>query len=148
MSQEIKTPEPDRSQTTPSDEERKRQFERMKDKFSRQNGGPGKGSPNGAGGNNFYWIYGLVVAVLLFIIFYGSDTNSKMVEIPQSKFYQDMLVKGDVQDVAIVNKTLVRIRVNPDSAAALDRYKTQVMARPIFQIAITVVRIFTWPFHR
>ena len=124
MSEEIKTPEPDRSQPTPSDEERKRQFERMKDKFSRQNGGPGKGSPSGGGGgNNFYWIYGLVVAVLLFIIFYGSDTNSKMVEIPQSKFYQDMLVKGDVQDVAIVNKTLVRIRVNPDSAAILDRYK-------------------------
>ena len=40
-----------------------------------------------------------------------------------SKFYQDMLVKGDVYDVVIVNKTIARIYVNADSAATLDRYK-------------------------
>jgi ATP-dependent metalloprotease FtsH len=121
MSEENKT-EDFKQENSPNpspEEERKRQFERMKEKFSRQSnpfGGRG-------GGNNFYWIYGVVVAVLLFIVFYGNDFNSRLVEVSQSKFFQDMLVKGDVQDVVIVNKTIARIKVNADSAATLDRYK-------------------------
>jgi ATP-dependent metalloprotease FtsH len=121
MSEENKTEDikQDNSANPTPEEERKRQFERMKEKFSRQS------SPFGGkgGGNNFYWIYGVVVAVLLFIVFYGNDFNSRLVEVSQSKFFQDMLVKGDVQDVVIVNKTIARIKVNADSAATLDRYK-------------------------
>ncbi len=107
------------NQNPSADEERKKQFERMKEKFGRQNTSFG-GKNNG---NNFYWIYGIVIAVLLFIVFYGNDHNARLKEIPQSKFFQDMLVKGDVTDVVIVNKTIARIYVHPDSAATLDRYK-------------------------
>jgi AFG3 family protein len=110
------------------EEERKRQFERMKEKFGRQ--GSLGGSKNS--GNNFYWIYGIVIAVLLFIVFYGNDFNSRLKEVPQSKFFQDMLVKGDVTDVVIVNKTIARITVNPDSAATLDRYKDPKTGRAWF----------------
>lgn len=124
---------PNNSNSSPSEEERKKQFERMKEKFGRQNspfGGGNKGGGNS--GNNFYWIYGVVVAVLLFIVFYGSDVNAKLVEVPQSKFYQEMLVKGDVTDVVIVNKTIARITVNPDSVATLDRYKNPKTGKAIF----------------
>src|SRR3954465_8518972 len=136
MSEE-QTPEsnqnPTNNQTSPQqEEERKKQFERMKEKFGRQNnpfGGKGSGS---GGGNNFYWIYGVVVAVLLFIVFYGNDFNSRLKEVSLNKFYQEMLVKGDVTDVVIVNKTIARITVNPDSAAALDRYKDPKTGRAFF----------------
>ncbi|NBX19675.1 MAG: hypothetical protein EBR08_02990, partial [Bacteroidia bacterium] len=52
-----------------SEDERKKQFERMKAKFN-----SGKNSNKG-GGNNFYWIYGAVIAVLMFMIFFGNDTT-------------------------------------------------------------------------
>jgi ATP-dependent metalloprotease FtsH len=134
MSEEI-NPESNQNPTnnqsnSSQDEERKKQFERMKEKFGRQNspfGGKG-----GGGGNNFYWIYGVVVAVLLFIVFYGNDFNSRLKEVTLNKFYQEMLVKGDVTDVVIVNKTIARITVNPDSAATLDRYKDPKTGRAYF----------------
>jgi AFG3 family protein len=117
----------DKAGSQPEDE-RKRQFERMKEKFGRQGSfGGGKNS-----GNNFYWIYGIVIAVLLFIVFYGNDFNSRLKEVPQSRFFQDMLVKGDVTDVVIVNKTIARITVHPDSAATLDRYKDPKTGRAWF----------------
>ncbi|MEI6021144.1 MAG: ATP-dependent metallopeptidase FtsH/Yme1/Tma family protein, partial [Bacteroidota bacterium] len=90
------------------------------------------GGKNNSSGNNFYWIYGVVIVVLLFFVFYGNDFNSKLVEVPLSKFYQDMLVKGDVNDVVIVNKTIARIYVNADSAASLDRYKNPKTGKAYF----------------
>lgn len=119
------------NRNTPNqEEERKKQFERMKEKFGRQNSFGGNKSGNS--GNNFYWIYGIVIAILLFIVFYGNDYNSRLKEVPQSKFFQDMLVKGDVTDVVIVNKTIARITVHPDSAAALDRYKDPKTGKAYF----------------
>src|SRR4051812_45113368 len=119
------------NQSPPSqEEERKKQFERMKEKFGRQNSP--FGGNKGGGGNNFYWIYGVVVAVLLFIVFYGNDFNSRLKEVSLNKFYQEMLVKGDVTDVVIVNKSIARITINPDSAATLDRYKDPKTGRAYF----------------
>lgn len=135
MSEEQKqesNPNPNNANSSPSEEERKKQFERMKEKFGRQNSPFGGGNKGGNSGNNFYWIYGIVVAVLLFIVFYGNDVNAKLVEVSQSKFYQEMLVKGDVTDVVIVNKTIARITVNPDSAATLDRYKNPKTGKAFF----------------
>lgn len=127
------SPDKNQNQANSQEEERKKQFERMKEKFGRQNSpmGGNKGSGSGSG-NNFYWIYGLVVVILLFVIFYGNDFNSKVIEVSQSKFYQEMLVKGDVTDVVIVNKTIARIYVNPDSAATLNRYKNPKTGKAYF----------------
>ncbi|MCW3076844.1 MAG: peptidase [Bacteroidetes bacterium] len=128
MSQDQNT-EPTKNDSTNQtpEEERKKQFERMKEKFGRQASG-GKG---GNSGNNFYWIYGIVIAVLLFVVFYGNNFNAHLIEIPQGKFYE-MLAKGDVTDVAIVNKTNARIYINPDSAATANRYKNPKDGRSIF----------------
>ncbi|MCU0361444.1 MAG: ATP-dependent zinc metalloprotease FtsH [Bacteroidia bacterium] len=106
------------------EEERKRQFERMKEKFGKQNPLSG-GNKGGGSGNNFYWIYAAVVGVLLFFVFYGNNFNSRLIEVSQGKFYQEMLSKGDVKDVVIVNKTIARITINPDSAYQCDRYKNE-----------------------
>ncbi len=125
MSEESKEPI-DNSSTNKSsgpEDERKRQFERMKEKFGKQN--PMGGNKGGGSGNNFYWIYAAVVGVLLFFVFYGNNFNSRLIEVSQGKFYQDMLAKGDVKDVVIVNKTIARITINPDSAYQCDRYKNE-----------------------
>ncbi len=111
------------SEKNSPEEERKKQFERMKEKFNRQNSpfGGNKNSKNN--GNNFYWIYAAVIAVLLFIVFYGNNFNSRLIEVTQGEFYQKMLSKGDVKDIVIVNKSIARISINPDSAYKCDRYK-------------------------
>ncbi len=116
-----------------SEEERKKQFERMKEKFSRPNSNFGGNKSGGNSGNNFYWIYGVVIAVLLFIVFYGNGFTPRLAEVSQGKFYQDMLAKGDVTDVVIVNKTIARIYINPDSASTLNRYKNPKDGRALFE---------------
>lgn len=131
MSQEQNT-EPTQDQPgnnqSPEDE-RKKQFDRMREKFGRKNSPMGG---KGGNGNNFYWIYGIVIAVLLFVVFYGNNLTPRLQETTLSKFYQDMLAKGDVTDVAIVNKTIARIWIQPDSAYNLNRYKNPKDARALF----------------
>ncbi len=121
------------NKSSSSEEERKKQFERMKEKFSRPNSNFGGNKSGGNSGNNFYWIYGVVIAVLLFIVFYGNGFTPRLAEVSQGKFYQDMLAKGDVTDVVIVNKTIARIYINADSAATLNRYKNPKDGRALFE---------------
>ena len=127
MSEEQKEPIPENTNNSsekPSPEdERKKQFERMKEKFKKQNSPFGGNKNSNNNGNNFYWIYAAVIGVLLFIVFYGNNFNSHLIEVSQGEFYQKMLSKGDVKDIVIVNKTIARISINPDSAYKCDRYK-------------------------
>jgi ATP-dependent metalloprotease FtsH len=113
-----------------NEEERKKQFERMKEKFGKQNS-PFGGQGN-KGGNNFYWIYGIVIVVLLFITFYGTGFSPRIKEIPLPVFEQEMLAKGDVVDINIVNKSFAKISINPDSLALCDRYKDKATGKSIF----------------
>jgi cell division protease FtsH len=133
MSQPENTePTQNQANNNPSPEdERKKQFERMKEKFGRQNS-PLGGKGGGNSGNNFYWIYGVVIAVLLFIVFYGNSFNPKLQEAKLGEFYQDMLAKGDVTEVVIVNKTIARIYLIPDSAVTCNRYKNPKDGRAYF----------------
>jgi cell division protease FtsH len=117
-----------KNESSSHEEERKKQFERMKEKFGRQASGGGN---KGSSGNNFYWIYGIVIAVLLFIVFYGNNMSARLIEIPQGKFYE-MLAHGDVVDVAIVNKTSARIYIHPDTAFSANRYKDSKTSRALF----------------
>lgn len=132
MSQEQNTeptPEQTNNQNSSQEEERKKQFERMKEKFGRQNQ-PGGSKPNNSG-NNFYWIYGIVIAVLLFIVFYGNSFSSRLVPISPSKFYE-ILAMQHVTEVTIVNKSIARVTLNPDSAFQSPVYKSQKDGRTLF----------------
>lgn len=130
MSEELNTDNtsgrPDNTNPSGADEERRRQFEKMKEKFSKQSPGFGKNS-----GNNFYWIYGLVIVGLLFITFFGTNFSSRTIEVTQAKFEQDMLAKGDVSDINIVNEKVARITINPDSLS-LNRYINKNTGVPYF----------------
>jgi ATP-dependent metalloprotease FtsH len=101
------------------DDERKKQFEKMKEKFSKQ---PSMGGGKNTG-NNFYWIYGLVIVGLLFVTFFGTNFSSRMVEKTQVDFEQNMLAHGDVVGIDIVNEKFARIFINPDSLVTRNVYK-------------------------
>ena len=79
MSEEQKgTPEHNNAdgQRNAADEARKKQFEKMKERFGKQNSP--LGNRNNNSGNNFYWVYGIIIAVLLFFVFYGNDFKGKI----------------------------------------------------------------------
>ncbi|MES2515161.1 MAG: ATP-dependent zinc metalloprotease FtsH [Bacteroidota bacterium] len=107
------------------EEERKKQFEKMKDRFGKKPANPfggGSGNSGGGGGNSFYWIYGLVIVGLLIFVFFGQDFDGRTREVDQTKFEQEMLAKGDVNAIVIVNNKEAEITIKNDSLA-LDRYK-------------------------
>ncbi len=110
------------SKSTPSsEEERKKQFEKMKDRFGKKPSGPFGGGSGGNNGNGFYWIYGLVIVALLAFVFFGQDFEGRTYVIEQTQFEQDMLAKGDVRKIVIVNEKFAEITINQDSLK-LQRY--------------------------
>lgn len=104
-----------------SEEERRKQFEKMKDRFGKKPSGPFGG---GNGGNSFYWIYGLVIVALLAFVFFGQDFEGRTYVIDQTQFEQDMLAKGDVKKIVIVNEKFAEITIQQDSLT-LPRYTAQ-----------------------
>ena len=72
------------------EEERKKQFEKMKDRFGKKPSNPFGGSNGGNGGNSFYWIYGLVIVGLLAFVFFGQDFEGRVYEVDQTQFEQNM----------------------------------------------------------
>lgn len=107
------------------EEERQKQFEKMKNRFGKKPSNPFGGSNNtgGTGGNSFYWIYGLVIVALLAFVFFGQEFESRIYPVDQTKFEQDMLAKGDVKEIVIVNEKYAEITVNQDSLK-LARYSS------------------------
>lgn len=104
------------------EEERKKQFEKMKDRFGKKPSNPFGGSNSGGnGGNSFYWIYGLVIVGLLAFVFFGQDFEGRVYEVDQTQFEQNMLAKGDVREIVIVNEKIAEITISQDSLG-LPRY--------------------------
>ena len=105
-----------------SEEERKKQFEKMKNRFGKKPSNPFGGSGSGGNsGNSFYWIYGLVIAGLLGFVFFGQDFEGRIYEVDQARFEQGMLAKGDVKSIVIVNEKVAEITIKQDSLK-LPRY--------------------------
>lgn len=101
------------------EEERRKQFERMKEKFGKK---PNIPFNQPGSGNNFYWIYGLVIVALLTFVFFGQDFSSHLYEVDQTTFEQEMLARGDVSKIVIVNEKYAEVTIIQDSLY-LDRYK-------------------------
>lgn len=106
-----------------SEDERKKQFEKMKERFGKKSPSPFGGGDSNNGGNSFYWIYGLVIVALLGFVFMNQDFEGRVFPIEQSEFEQNMLAKGDVRKIVIVNDKIAEVTISTDSLK-LDRYKT------------------------
>jgi hypothetical protein len=86
-------------------------------------GGPGNrpgnrpgnkpGGPGGPGKPKFssYWIIGIILLVMIGIQFLGSGNNLK--EIDSNRFFE-ILKRGDVERIVIVNKEKVEIYIKPE----------------------------------
>lgn len=105
---------------------RQKQFEQLKEKIFRNKKNPPENS-----GYSFYWIYGLIVAVILFLTFFNNDILKRYIEISQTRF-EDMLAHGDVVDIVIVNGKIAQIYINRDSLLKSIRYKDPNTGLPYF----------------
>jgi len=115
-----------------NNEELKDQFEKMRERL-RKGGMPSsnKGG-NGGGGFNFYWIYAIIIIILIAVTLLGNDGvgfGSGARKVDETFFEQNMLAKGDVASITIVNEKTVEIRVNPDSLT-LFRYSKFNITNP------------------
>jgi ATP-dependent metalloprotease FtsH len=112
----------EQSQNSSAEEDRKKQFEKMKNRFGKKTSNPFGGSNNSNNsGNSFYWIYGLVIAGLLAFVFFGQEFEGRVYETDQAQFEQNMLAKGDVKEIVIVNEKFAEITIKQDSLK-LPRY--------------------------
>jgi ATP-dependent metalloprotease FtsH len=104
---------------------RKKQFEKMKERFGKKSTNSFGGPSTGGGGNSFYWIYGLVIIGLLGFVFMGQDFESRVFPTDENDFEQNMLAKGDVRKIVIViaSEKYAEITVDKDSLK-LPRYFT------------------------
>jgi len=98
-----------------NNEELKDQFEKMRDRL-RKGGMPSNKGGNGGGGFNFYWIYAIIIIILIAVTLLGdAGFGGGTHRVSEAVFEQNMLSKGDVVAITIVNEKTVEIRVNPDS---------------------------------
>ena len=113
-------------------------------------GGPGNrpgnkpGGPGGPGKPKFssYWIIGIILLVMIGIQFLGSGNNLK--EIDSNRFFE-ILKRGDVERIVIVNKEKVEIYIKPEklSDPRYDDVKSNransVLGQPVPQYYFTII---------
>jgi len=115
-------------------------------------GGKPGNRPGGAPGNrpggpnkpkfNSYWIIGIVLLAMIGIQFLNSGNNLK--EMDTNRFFQ-VLQKGDVEKIVIVNKEKVEIYIKPErlSDAAYEDVSSNksntVLGQPVPQYYFTII---------
>ncbi len=112
-----------------NNDELKDQFEKMRERLRK--GGMPSNKGGGGGGFNFYWIYAIIIIVLISITLLGDGAGfgGGTRKVNETFFEQNMLAKGDVTSITIVNEKTVEIRVNPDSLT-LFRYSKYNITSP------------------
>ncbi|HWY35721.1 MAG TPA: hypothetical protein VNX68_13835, partial [Nitrosopumilaceae archaeon] len=89
---------PNKENNQNNQKERKVQFDKMKERFSKNSGG-GNSPKNSF---NFYWIYAIVVVALLVLTWYdGGGFGKNPIPATETEFEQNMLAKGDVGAIII-----------------------------------------------
>ncbi len=107
---------------------RQKQFEQLKEKIFQ---GRKKQDSQQGGGNSFYWIYGVIISIIIFMTFFSNDPLKRSIEVTQTKF-ESMLASGDVTDIVIINGKYAQIYINKDSLIKSIRYKDPNTGLPFF----------------
>lgn len=76
--------------------------------------------PKGGPKFNYYWIYGIIAVILLGLQLMSFQGGLK--EIDQRQFEENMLKKGDVKQVKVINGEMVEVFIRPE-ALKTDAYK-------------------------
>ncbi|MBT6440628.1 MAG: AAA family ATPase, partial [Flavobacteriales bacterium] len=82
----------------------------------------GKGKPSGKKPFNFYWIYGIIVAVILLIQVFAWSGNTAT-KIGWNEFESEMLVNGDVYKVVLINEKTAEIYIKKNKLKENEFYK-------------------------
>ncbi len=121
----------DQGNNSNNQDERKAQFEKMRERFSKKNN---NNSPKNS--FNFYWIYAIVVIAIL-VLTWSSDGvgfGQRVLPLAQNDFEQNMLSVGDVNRIVIINGKYAEIYIKKDRLL-LPRYAqkyTNSRKQPIF----------------
>ncbi len=102
------------------------------------------GGPGGPGKPRFssYWIIGLILLVMIGIQFLGSGNNLK--EIDSNRFFE-ILRRGDVERIVIVNKEKVEIYIKPEKlndpkySDIKSNRANSVLGQPVPQYYFTII---------
>lgn len=106
---------------------RQKQFEQLKEKIFQGR----KKQDAQQGGNSFYWLYGVIISIIIFLTFFSNDPLKRSIEVTQTKF-ESMLASGDVTDIVIINGKYAHIYINKDSLIKSIRYKDPNTGLPFF----------------
>lgn len=85
--------------------EPKNQFEKVKDKFSKNPNKPQNSF-------NFYWLYGVVLFIFIGLMFFGAGSVPKTINLEN---FKEMLQKGHVEKIVVVNNDRAQIYIKKDN---------------------------------
>jgi len=91
---------------------------------------------------NSYWIIGIILLAMIGIQFLGSGNNLK--EIDSNRFFQ-ILQKGDIEKIVIVNKEKVEIYIKPERLSDPDfndvnsAKPNSLLGQPVAQYYFTII---------
>lgn len=101
----------------------KKQLEKLKEQFSK-NQGKGGGKKPGGGPNkrfNFYWVYAAIFIAFIGIQIFGSFTQTSTTI--DFREFTTMVEDGDVSKVKIVNEKQIQVFIKKDAINEKDKYK-------------------------
>src|ERR1022692_755997 len=91
----------------PKKNENKNQFDKVKDRLTKKPQLPKNSF-------NIYWIYAVILAILIGLEFFSPFSNEGK-EITTGRFLVEMLKKGHVKKIVVVNGDLAEIFIKKDS---------------------------------
>ncbi len=89
---------------------------------------------------NPYWLYGLLLGFFMIIYFANPVSDTK--EITMLQFEQQMLSKGDVEKIIVVNKEVAEIYIKPDRLSEEEYKDVKSETGPQYIIKIGSVESF------
>ncbi|WP_417601919.1 ATP-dependent zinc metalloprotease FtsH [Owenweeksia hongkongensis] len=100
----------------------KKQLDKLKEQFSKNNGKGGGKKPGGPNKRfNFYWVYAAIFIAFIGIQIFGSFSQSSTTI--DFREFTSMVEDGDVSKVKIVNEKQIQVFVKKDVIAEKDKYK-------------------------
>ena len=100
----------------------KKQLEKLKEQFSKNNGKGGGKKPGGPNKRfNFYWVYAAIFIAFIGIQIFGSFSQASTTI--DFREFTNMVEDGDVSKVKIVNEKQIQVFIKKDVIAEKDKYK-------------------------
>lgn len=100
----------------------KKQLEKLKEQFSKNNGKGGGKKPGGPNKRfNFYWVYAAIFIAFIGIQIFGSFSQASTTI--DFREFTSMVEDGDVSKVKIVNEKQIQVFIKKDVIAEKDKYK-------------------------